>query len=49
MDSESIQVVIVTVLSVLVIVDIIGNSLVCVVITRNQDMRYVEIKLAFPF
>ena len=44
MDSESIQVVIVTVLSVLVIVDIIGNSLVCVVITRNQDMRYVKTK-----
>jgi len=42
MDSESVQAVIVTVLSVLVIVDIIGNSLVCVVITRNQDMRYVE-------
>lgn len=44
MDPESIQVVIVTVLSVLVIVDIIGNSLVCVVITRNQDMRYVKTK-----
>lgn len=42
MDSESVQAVIVTVLSVLVIVDMIGNSLVCVVITRNQDMRYVE-------
>jgi len=42
MDSESVQAVIVTVLSVLVIVDIIGNSLVCVVITMNQDMRYVE-------
>ena len=44
MDSESVQVVIVTVLSVLVIVDIIGNALVCMVITKNQDMRYVETK-----
>ena len=46
MDSESVQVVIVTVLSVLVIVDIIGNALVCAVITRNQDMRYVETKMS---
>jgi len=45
MESESVQAVIVTVLSVLVVVDIIGNSLVCVVITRNQDMRYVETKM----
>lgn len=42
MDSESGQVAIVAVLSILAIVDIIGNSLVCVVITRNQDMRYVD-------
>ena len=48
MDSESVQVVIVTVLSLLVIVDIIGNTLVCVVITRNQDMRYVETKMSTP-
>ena len=48
MDSESVQVVIVTVLSVLVIVDIIGNALVCMVITRNQDMRYVKTKTSRP-
>ena len=46
MDSESVQAAIVTVLSVLVIVDIIGNALVCVVITWNQDMRYVETKIS---
>ena len=45
MESESVQAVIVTVLSVLVVVDIIGNSLVCVVITRNPDMRYVETEI----
>ena len=45
MESESVQAVIVTVLSVLVVVDIIGNSLVCVVITKNPDMRYVETEI----
>lgn len=38
-----------TVHSVLVVIDIVGNCLVCAIIKRNQDMRYVEIKLAFPF
>ncbi|KAL9957294.1 hypothetical protein ACROYT_G038911 [Oculina patagonica] len=50
MDSESGQVAIVAVLSIFAIVDIIGNSLVCVVITRNQDMRspfnYLLVNLA---
>ena len=29
-----------TVLYVLVIVDIVGNSVVCAIIKRNRDMRY---------
>lgn len=41
MISESGKVAITTILSIFAIVDVIGNSLVCVVITRNQDMRYV--------
>ena len=48
MDSESVQVVILTIFSVLVIVNIIGNSMVCVVIIRNKDMRYVETKKSRP-
>ena len=39
---ESADVVITTVLSLLVIVDIMGNSLVCAIIKRNRVMRYVE-------
>ena len=45
-DSESAQAIIVTVLSILALVDIIGNSLVCIVITRNQDMRYIDSELS---
>ena len=41
-DSESSQVAIATVFSILMILDIIGNSLVCVIIASNHDMRYVE-------
>ena len=41
-DSESAQVAIVTVFSILMIMDIVGNSLVCAIILRNQDMRYVK-------
>ena len=40
--SETAGVAITIVHSVLVIVDIVGNSLVCVIIKRNRDMRYVE-------
>ena len=29
-----------TVFSILVMVDLVGNSLVCLVITINRDMRY---------
>jgi hypothetical protein len=39
---ETASVAITTVLSVLVIVNIVGNSLVCAIIKRNRDMRYVE-------
>lgn len=30
------------------IVNIVGNTLVCVIIKRNQDMRYARIKLVKP-
>ncbi|KAL9957300.1 hypothetical protein ACROYT_G038919 [Oculina patagonica] len=49
-DSETAQVAIVTVLSILVMVDVIGNTLVCIIIMRNQDMRtpmnYLLVNLA---
>ncbi|KAL9957230.1 hypothetical protein ACROYT_G038841 [Oculina patagonica] len=37
--SESAGVAITTVLSILAVVDIVGNSLVCAIIKRNRDMR----------
>lgn len=40
--SESTGVVITTVLFVLVVVNIVGNSLVCAIIKRNRELRYVE-------
>ena len=43
--SESADVAITTVLSILVIVDIVGNSAVCLIITKNRDMRYAETKI----
>lgn len=46
MISESGQAAIIAILSILAIIDIIGNSLVCVVITRNPDMRYVDIEMS---
>ena len=39
---DSGDVVITTILSLLVIVDIVGNSLVCAIIKKNRVMRYVE-------
>ena len=33
------------VLFIMVIVNIIGNSLVCLIIKRNRDMRYVKSKI----
>ena len=45
MSESAAAVVITTVLSILVIVDIVGNSVVCAIIKRNRDMRYVETKI----
>ena len=39
---QSADVAITTVLTLLVVVDIVGNSLVCAIIKRNRVMRYVE-------
>ena len=39
MVDESAQIAITTVFTLLVITDIVGNTLVCVVIIKNQDMR----------
>ena len=40
--SEPDKVAIATVLSTLIVVDIVGNSLVCVIIKKNRDLRYVR-------
>ena len=40
---ESTDVAITAVLSILIVTDIVGNSLVCFIIIRNQDMRYADI------
>ena len=40
-DSDSAKIAIITVHSLLTIVNIVGNSLVCVVIMKNTLMRYV--------
>lgn len=42
MISEPVQVVITTVFTLLVITDIVGNTLVCAVIIKSQEMRLVE-------
>ena len=39
--SEIASVAMTTVLCILVAVDIAGNSLVCLIIKKNRDMRYV--------
>lgn len=44
--SESADIAIATVLSVLCIGNIVGNSLVCIIIMRNREMRYeIEIMM----
>ena len=43
-NSDSAEVVLIVAHSVLVIVNIAGNSLVCVIILRNRDMRYADKK-----
>ena len=40
--AESADVAITTVTFMLVIVSIVGNTLVCAVIKRNRDMRYIH-------
>ena len=40
-DSSSAQIAVTTVHSILIVLNIAGNSLVCAVIMKNQDMRYV--------
>ena len=40
-DSESAQIAIKSVQTILVFLNIVGNSLVCLVIIKNQDMRYI--------
>ena len=40
--SEPDKVAIATVLSALIAVDVVGNSLVCVIIKKNRDLRYVK-------
>lgn len=42
MMSQSAAVAITTVLFILVVVDIVGNSLVCAIIKKNRDMRYAK-------
>ena len=48
---EADDVSITTMMSILVIISILGNSLVCAVIMRNRDMRYMDtqIKTALVF
>ena len=43
-NSDSAEVVLIVAHSVLVIVNIAGNFLVCVIIVRNRDMRYADKK-----
>lgn len=40
--SEPDKVAIATALSALIAVDVVGNSLVCVIIKKNRDLRYVK-------
>ena len=44
MSTDSAQTVITVVFSVLIITDIVGNTRVCVVIIKNQGMRWVIMK-----
>ena len=48
-NSDSAEVVLIVAHSVLVIVNIAGNSLVCVIILRNRDMRYADKKKVLDF
>ena len=48
-NSDSAEVVLIVVHSVLIIVNIAGNVLVCVIILRNRDMRYADKKKVLDF
>lgn len=49
MMSEPASIAITTILCILAIVDIAGNSLVCAIISRNRDMRYAKNKIKMLF
>ena len=42
---QSSGIAIATVHSILVVIDIVGNCLVCAIIKKHRDMRYVETKI----
>ena len=42
---QSSGIAIATVHSILVVIDIVGNCVVCAIIKKNRDMRYVETKI----
>ena len=43
---QSSGIAIATVHSILVVIDIVGNCLVCAIIKKHRDMRYVETKIS---
>lgn len=43
MMAESADVAITTVMSILIITSIVGNLLVCAVVKKNRDMRYMQV------
>ena len=45
---ESSGIAIATIHSILLVVNIGGNCLVCAIIKKNRDMRYVETKITGP-
>lgn len=47
--SESAEAAVTAVHCILVITNIAGNSLVCVIIIKNREMRYVEIQKYVEF
>ena len=46
---QSSGIAIATVHSILVVIDIVGNCLVCAIIKKNQDMRYGVTRITMPF
>ena len=39
---DSVGIAIATVHSMLIVINVVGNCLVCVIVKKNRDMRYVE-------